>query len=387
LPVDDGSVRIVCDASDLAPPELDANDVRAFAFDAGGRLMPGWPVRIRPAYTGRMRANELTFFASEWRVLGDVLTLFELLDAGGDVVGEGQPHGDGRVVTVGADGALRSGVPVPVFEPSCCEWTVGPDGVAYGIALVSGLTKGSEVVSQIAALDLSGARPGWPVSIDGWASGPAFRSDGRIVVTVASVASRTSRVLVFDRDGRAVAASSTELPIATGDITGNDGDECGQFVPPKAPVVAQDGGMVVFSEIDTAVFALDSSREVMPGWPYRPATPLQRPDPWRGGDGISCPSLSLPVVGADRTLYLPLQARDLTVGGSIVAVGPDGRVRPGWPVSLKKPGAEFWSVVVGSDGTVYALAIEPEMGDTSSATVLAIASDSTVLWSRTIVEP
>jgi hypothetical protein len=42
LPVDDGSVRIVCDASDLAPPELGANDVRAFAFDVGGRLMAGW---------------------------------------------------------------------------------------------------------------------------------------------------------------------------------------------------------------------------------------------------------------------------------------------------------------------------------------------------------
>ena len=114
MPVDDGSVRIVCDASDLAPPELDANDVRAFAFDAGGRLVPGWPVRIRPAYTGRMRENELTVFANEWRVVGDVLMLFELVEKG-DVVGEGQPHGDGRVVSVGADGALRSGVPVPVF--------------------------------------------------------------------------------------------------------------------------------------------------------------------------------------------------------------------------------------------------------------------------------
>ena len=55
--------------------------------------------------------------------------------------------------------------------------------------------------------------------------------------------------------------------------------------------------------------------------------------------------------------------------------------------SLKRPGAEFWSVVVGSDGTVFALAVEPEPGDTSSASILAIAPDSTVLSITTILEP
>ncbi len=66
-----------------------------------------------------------------------------------------------------------------------------------------------------------------------------------------------------------------------------------------------------------------------------------------------CPPLSVPAVGPDSALYLPLQARDASVGGNIVAVGRNGRVRPGWPVELRRPGAEFWSVVVGSDGTVY----------------------------------
>jgi len=62
-------------------------------------------------------------------------------------------------------------------------------------------------------------------------------------------------------------------------------------------------------------------------------------------------------------------------------------VRPGWPVELRRPGAEFWSVVVGSDGTAYVLAIEPEPGDTTSATVLAIAPDSSVLYRTTIIDP
>jgi hypothetical protein len=56
-------------------------------------------------------------------------------------------------------------------------------------------------------------------------------------------------------------------------------------------------------------------------------------------------------------------------------------------VELKRPGAEFWSVVVGSDGTVFALAVEPEAGGTSSASILAIAQDSRVRSITTILEP
>jgi hypothetical protein len=86
-------------------------------------------------------------------------------------------------------------------------------------------------------------------------------------------------------------------------------------------------------------------------------------------------------------IYLPLLASSEGVGGSLVAVGVDGRVRSGWPLELTRPGSEFWSVVAGPDGTVYALAIEPEAADTSSATILAIAPDSSVIYSATIVEP
>jgi hypothetical protein len=42
--------------------------------------------------------------------------------------------------------------------------------------------------------------------------------------------------------------------------------------------------------------------------------------------------------------------------------------------------------VVGPDGTVYALAIEPEPSDASSATIIAIAPDSTVIYATTIVD-
>ena len=36
-----------------------------------------------------------------------------------------------------------------------------------------------------------------------------------------------------------------------------------------------------------------------------------------------CPLIAIPAVGADSSVYLPIQARTTTVGGSLVAVNPD----------------------------------------------------------------
>ncbi|HET9519690.1 MAG TPA: hypothetical protein VFO73_01435, partial [Candidatus Limnocylindrales bacterium] len=143
------------------------------------------------------------------------------------------------------------------------------------------------------------------------------------------------------------------------------------------------------SELESAVYAVDPSLAPMPGWPFEPGGDLARARPGFESEHEAgyCPVPVLPAVSPDRILYLALQASDATVGGSLVAVDPDGRVRPGWPVGLTRPGAEFWSVVVGPDGTAYALAIEPEGSDASSATILAIAPDSTVRWTTTIIEP
>ncbi len=361
LPLDDGSVRVVCDATDTLQPER--ADVRAFAFDASGRSMAGWPVQLGPAVG---EGPSPPGYAG--RVVGDQLTLFVNRFAS-------------SVTTIAAGGSIRRGTDVP---QTCCgiEWDVGPDGIAYGVDSVSGLAGSSAEVSRITALDPDGVRAGWPVKFDGIASGPAFGPNGRIVVSVGSFVRDTSRLLVFDRDGKAVSARSAQLPITTAE----GGVDC-TVAAPKPPIVAQDGTIFVFSEIDTAVFALAPSLEVMRGWPYRLATPFDRPDPWRGTEGINCTSIALPAVGPDSTLYLLLQPRSTKVGSSVVAIGPDGRVRPGWPVELKRPGAEFWSVVVGSDGSVYALAMEPETGNRYSATILAIAPDGTVLYRTTIIDP
>ena len=151
-------------------------------------------------------------------------------------------------------------------------------------------------------------------------------------------------------------------------------------------MVAQDGTIIVFSEIDPAVFAISPTRTVLPGWPYRPPSSLEHPGASDPRNELSCAPIARPAVGPDGVVYLPLSAGNEKVGGSIVAVGKNSRVRPGWPVELQRAGAEFWSVVVGADGTAFALAMEPEPDNHSSATILAIAPDSTVRYRTTIVD-
>jgi hypothetical protein len=208
-----------------------------------------------------------------------------------------------------------------------------------------------------------------------------------MVVAVASSPRKTTRIVTFDPSAiTAPPVSSADLPVMTSEVVTADGPyECGLPVP-TSPLVAGDGTILAFSDIDDAIVALDGSLTIKAGWPYRPATPLVRRDPGENLNGIACPWIAVPAVGPDTTLYLPLQARDASVGGSIAAVGADGRARPGWPVELRRAGSEFWSIGVGLDGIVYALAIEPESGRGSSASILALARDSTVLWTTTIVD-
>ena len=54
---------------------------------------------------------------------------------------------------------------------------------------------------------------------------------------------------------------------------------------------------------------------------------------------------------------------------------------------LARRGAAFWSVVVGSDGTAFCLAVEPEAGGKTSATIVAIAKDGTVRSRTTVIQP
>ena len=366
LPASDGSVRIVCDARDRPQPNPDDPDVRAFAFDADGRLMEGWPVKIEgPTAYG----------------MGGDLTVVSERSTSDTATGETISH-DALMTTVAADGTVRIGTPVALDGNRFgARWAVGPDGHAYGVRE----TDEDAESGVITALDRSGTATGWPVKIEGFGSVPGFGPDGQIVVTLGSAKRHTSRVSVFDGGG--MVATSGVLPIATSERTGDTGG-CTPGIP-QAPLVAGNGTIFVYSELDTSIYGLTPSLAIRNGWPFKPSTSLAtaRPGLEFEHEAGYCPAPVVPGVGPDGTLVLSLKASNSKVGGSLVAVGADGRVRTGWPVELKRPGAEFWSVVAGSDGTTYALAIEPESGAGSSASILAIDSDSTVRYSTTIIDP
>ena len=362
LPVADGSVRLICT---LENPDGNMFDpIAAYAFDENARMRIGWPVDLTASFvTGR--------------VVGDDLALFTMIPLS-DVIEEGKPSSEGGIVTIGPDGTMSAGARVP-FDMTCCRnWAVGPDGIAYG-------TEPGQGSSSMVALDGSGIRPGWPITLDDQISGASFRSDGRIAVVLGSLVRSESRVMVLDRDAKLT--MSTNLPLQTALFTGDTGG-C-SVGSPRAPIVAEDGTFIVYSELDTHLFAVDSSPSVMPGWPIDSGAALDQARPGTESEHEAgyCPGPVPPGIGHDSTLYLARENGSATIGGSLLAVGRDGRVVPGWPVELKRPGSEFWSVVVGPDGTAHALAIEPESSGRSSATILAIAADSDVIWTRTIIEP
>ncbi|OGO58253.1 MAG: hypothetical protein A2Z32_00395 [Chloroflexi bacterium RBG_16_69_14] len=286
-----------------------------------------------------------------------------------------------RLVAVAPDGTLRTGMRFETPDLNKQDWRpqLGPDGTGYLLAFPQTATGEAEIT----AFDLGGVREGWLARVEGWPASLGFGPDGRIYVTQGQESLRPSRILAFDHEGRSLPIGSDALPVAaTSEYVG-----AGPYGGPPPPVVAEDGTTFLVSEEGgTTVYGLDPSGHVMAGWPYRDTVGLQ----WSGDCYTSTGGVcwrSDPAVGPGDVLYLLHPPRAATLGGTIVAIGPDGRVRPGWSVRLKRPGAEFRSVVVGSDGTAYALAIEPETGGKSSATILAIAPDSTMLYTTTIVEP
>ncbi len=370
LPVADGSVRAVCT---LENPGNLFDPIAAFAFDSTGGPLAGWPVELADFYmAGRMVGDDLVL-AMTWSL--------------GDVIADDQPSTEGGLVVVAADGTLTNGVRLP--DPwSCCVEAVaggpaiGPDGVAYFVGVERDADVGFDEVNRITALDLSGVRAGWPITFDGTGSRPAFGPDGQVVVTVSSYVRGSTRVLMFDPDG--TASSSAELYLQTSSYAETGGCQPGQ---PQAPLIDGTGRIFVWSEMDDRILALDPSLVPRGGWPYQTATTLVRPDSRYIKEDAFCPGLTVPTAGPDGTLYLSVQAASATAGGNLVAIDPVGRELAGWPVGLRRPGSEFWSVVVGADGTVYALAVELESSRTSSASVVAIARDSSVLYTTTIIDP
>lgn len=365
LPVDDGSVRLLCTLEN--PEQNIVRGVRAYAFDSAGVMLAGWPIDLDD------------YFAA--RVIGDVLFVHSQRPFGDDVE-VGQPAGNSWMLEIAADATVRVGELVE-YTLDCClnSWAVGPDGISYGTTHRFG-DASTAPTSELTGVGFNGTPAGFPVEIDGIASKPAFDEGGRIHVTVGSPLEPPARALVFDSNGRSIGGSD-ELGIsATSDWSGAGGEF------PAAPLVYGDGETLLVDTTDgTTVTSVDPEGQVMSGWPYRSSVRLEQNGVCQSGDTGCGTFRAAPTTGRFGILYLLLRATNSSVGGSVIAIGQDGRVRNGWPVELKRPGAEFWSVVTGPDGTAYVLAIEPEPNGSHSATIVAIGLDSTVSYTATIIEP
>ena len=357
----DGSVTVAClswaDAGDSVRMTVST-------FDVSGNLVASWWYADEPSGRPRVVDGRLLVIAREVKEQevtlpdGQVDTRYQTTYWLDEVAGDGTTR--------------RSGERLDLGDPG---WPVvlGPDGTAYHENMADG---------EITAFDLDGLRPGWPVRLGGSLSALGFGPDGRVLVTVA--AAGATRLVVLGAGGETLATSDA---FSMEGVSGWSG--AGPDGRPMAPLVGADGTSVVIGEADdhTVVYRIDSSGKVMGGWPYRADTAVQ----WQG----TCPAetagcgvwRAVAALGGDGTVSLPLAAPDAQIGGTLASVGPNGRNLSGWPMHLARRGAEFWSVAVASDGTVFALAVEPEAGGTTSATILAMANDGTVLSRTTVIEP
>jgi len=374
VPVADGSVRVVC-------ARFDSSLSRAFAFDADGRLLAGWPVDF---------PGDIVDWAyrEQPRVIGDRLAIVAHAYSDQTDPATGRQPGEAWLVEVTVDGKVSTGMRVAF---TCCpNLSLSPAGVGYVTAYQS--SAGEIAATEISAFGVDGVRAGWPARIDGIASAPAFGPDGRIHVVVGSPERSPIRTRILDQDGRVQPDGSDELPIASS----SEWDGAGADYPGR-PFLADDGltyvidergGHVVNTGGGTTVFAVDSVGSVVPGWPYRAQMGLEylgrcSTDPEETGCGLWRTS---PAVAPGPILYLLHAAADPSSGGSILALDRGGRVVDGWPVGLRRPGATFASIIVGPDATIYAVAVEPEAGG-RSGTILALEPDSTVRYRTTVVQP
>ena len=357
----DGSARVLCDAP-VVDDGLQAPVTRIYALGADARAVPGWPIDVADAFTGRMIGNDLSLLIRPY-------------------VGDSPESATESVYlsTITPDGAKRDGKPVS-FE--CCEndFSIGPNGTAV-VNTHHGVDE--SVTTDVVVFDVDGTGSGSPITFDGVASAPSFDAAGRIYLALAPPTGSGTRRIELDQDGNRVGPQPTLWPFTSTDssIGMDDRLEAG------ALVVSDDGLAFVLDETNqTAILAIDRADTVPGSWPYRSRLGLERNSDC--GFDTGCPSLRIePVAGADGSLYVALAAaKGSSTGGRIVALDRSGQVRAGWPVILKRPGSVFWSLTPDPTGGIWALAIEPEASD-FSATILSITPTGSVRWTRTIIEP
>jgi hypothetical protein len=358
----DGSVRLLCRTTspDAAPA------VFALSFDASGAASAGWPVLL-PADP------------VDARMVGDTLVL-AVSEVTTDA--EGEPlDTEYSILRISAAGQLEQGQ-VAVARHSTYDPSLAADGVAFQ-RWVSDF--GTDPATEILAFGFDGALPGWPVSVPGIVSAVVAGPDGRYYATASArasdVAALTASQTLVSLTPSGTLSVGLDLPVAGI----SEATFAGGYAPIR-PELESDGSawlLGVDSRDNVVVHALGSDGTVRDGWPWEAGSPIAEQGKCDGSTGCGV-WRTVPALGPGEVLLVLLAPADAKSGGQVVAVGPDGRVVDGWPVTLTNPDGRWDVVVVGADGTVYATAFEPA-GAGSAITLLAIRPDSEVAWRSTLV--
>jgi hypothetical protein len=358
--VDDGSVRVLCNAG--ADPETcfeGCNQPVVLAYSGAGEELDGFPV------IPRSRSSTSVVDA---RVIGkDLVTV--VTESDDARIAEFGEFGSARLVTVAADGSVTETLEIAA-PLKCCK--IGPDGVAYGSSTLE--EEGQELRTQLIAFDANRIRPGWPKDVDGTASWPSFGPNRQILYS--SWIDEASRIMRLNPDG-SDAASPIDPPVILAWSPDGDG--------PIPPLVDERGRAWVVS--DDAIHGFGSDDAPLDGFPYEPRTSFVQRGMECGPEDTGCQSWIEAPRMAPRGLIYSLEAGPRGKGERITVINPDGSIRSGWPVTLQRQGATWDSVTIGENRTAYAVAFEPEPNNEASISILALAPNSERLWIRTIVEP
>ena len=288
------------------------------AIDASGEGMPGWPVAL--GAPGVWWSNVQLGFDGTLFVLG-------VPDSS---------ESPARLLAFAPDGSLRAGWPVSVPDQS--DYLLGPQGtvVVWSLIDLAGELCQQPRRTVFTVLGADGRTlPGWPRGSKGYASSPVVDADGTVYYV-----SALGNVYAHDRAGEVKAGWPVAVPGAS--------VWCG----PTSPYLAPDGTIYILAH-DVTALSPDGRRR--PGWPYRPAGDLKLPC-WPVGDTDGVPSPHAPAFGPDGTVYLVVCHADTTGPRlEIIALDPQGQLKPGWPYRLPIDPASMMvgPLTVSPDGRLF----------------------------------
>jgi hypothetical protein len=272
-----------------------ADQERLFAYDPSGRLRSGWPIAVPFKESGGARALAV---ASD-----------------GTLIVAGQK----AIAVLDLSAKSQRGWPVSLPADFSTLFVHGEE-----VVVVAQAPQADQ--SEVQAFRLSeDGRPLWSRQVQGIVWDSAFADDGTIYLEINPPASS------IGTHGFGIIALGTDGHELTGwPVSGFDG------------MAVAHSGLVVWSyqtrqdlaagkmRVDrTTLTALNSSGQVLPGWPRTFEGPV-----------------SSPALGADGTIYLVAGTPDGASSGSVVALDQAGGTVPGWPVKMPAgySGYPAWSL-------------------------------------------